>query len=87
VPDGGEPIAGFDLTAHQGHFMGRGRNRLLVFRHAGRDWVRAAGTWDPMPWHAATAYELAGRQAQHAFWGEGALVHKSMLHQLALATA
>jgi hypothetical protein len=87
VPEGGEPLAGFDLTAHEGHFMGRGRNRLLVFRHAGRDWVRAAGTWDPMPWHAATAYELAGRQAQHAFWGEGAVVQKSMLHQLAQQTA
>jgi hypothetical protein len=40
-----------------------------------------------MPWHAATAYELAGRQAQHAFWGEGAVVQKSMLHQLAQQTA
>jgi hypothetical protein len=87
VPEGGEPIAGFDLTAHEGHFMGHGRNRLLVYRHGGRDWVRAAGTWDPMPWHAATAYELAGRHAQHAFWGEGAIVNKSMLHQLALHTA
>ena len=33
------------------------------------------------------AHELAGRQAQHAFWGEGAIVRKSTLHQLALRTA
>jgi hypothetical protein len=87
VPDGGEPILGFDLTAHEGHFMGRGMNRLLLFRHHGRDYLRAAGTWDPMPWHVATAYELAGREAQHTFWGDGAVVPRSMLHQLALATA
>jgi hypothetical protein len=83
VPEGGEPLLGFDLTTHRGHFMGHGRNRLIMFRRDGRDYLRAAGTWDPMPWHAATAYELAGRQAQQAFWGEGAVVPMSMLHQLA----
>ncbi len=87
VPDGGEPILGFDLTTHEGHFMGHGKNRLIAYRHDGRDYLRAAGTWDPMPWHVATAYELAGRAAQHAFWGEGAIVRRSMLHQLALGTA
>jgi hypothetical protein len=87
VPEGGERIAGLDLTTHKGHFMGHGRNRLLIFRHDGRDYVRAAGTWDPMPWHVATAYELAGREAQHTFWGEGAIVERSMVHQLALQIA
>jgi hypothetical protein len=87
VPEGGEPLLGFDLTTHRGHFMGHGRNRLIAFRHDGRDYLRAAGTWDPMPWHAATAYELAGREAQRAFWGEGAIAEKSMLHQLAVAGA
>jgi hypothetical protein len=46
--------------------------------------VRAAGTWDPMPWHINQAYRIAGREAQHAFWGEGNRVTQSMLHQLAL---
>ncbi len=87
VPQGGEPIAGFDLTTHEGHFMGAGHNRLVLYRHDGRVWVRAAGTWDPMPWHLEQIYRLAGRQAQHAFWGEYGMARQSMLHQLALAVA
>jgi hypothetical protein len=46
-------------------------------------WVRAAGTWDPMPWHIGAAYRTAGSDAQHAFWGQGDLERLSMLHQLA----
>jgi len=87
VPEGGQPIFGLDLTAHEGHFMGHGKNRLLLFRHDGRDYLRAAGTWDPMLWHVASMYALAGREAQHTFWGDGAVVPRSMLHQIALATA
>lgn len=87
VPDGGEPLVGFDLTTHEGHFMGRGHNRLILYRHDGRTWVRAAGTWDPMPWHLEQIYRLAGREAQHAFWGEYGRERQSMLHQLALRTA
>jgi len=83
VPEGGEPLVGFDLTTHEGHFMGAGHNRLVLFTHEGRAWVRAAGTWDPMPWHLDRAYRIAGRDAQHAFWGEGAVERLSMLHQLA----
>jgi hypothetical protein len=83
VPEGGEPIAGFDLTTHEGHFMGSGHNRLVLYTHEGRAWVRAAGTWDPMPWHLDRAYRIAGRDAQHAFWGEGGIERLSMLHQLA----
>ncbi len=84
VPEGGEPVVGFDLTTHEGHFMGAGHNRLLLYRARGRVWVRAAGTWDPMPWHVAQSYRRAGRAAQHAFWGEGNVSRLSMLHQLAL---
>lgn len=87
VPEGGQPVAGFDLTTHRGHFMGNGHNRLLLYTHEGRAWVRAAGTWDPMPWHLEHAYRIAGRDAQHAFWGQGNIVAHSMLHQLALRTA
>ena len=36
VPEGGEPVVGFDLTTHQGHFMGNGHNRLLLYTHEGR---------------------------------------------------
>jgi hypothetical protein len=84
VPEGGTPLVGFDLTTHQGHFMGNGHNRLLLYTHEGRTWVRAAGTWDPMPWHVGTAYRVSGQDAQHAFWGQGEQVPLSMLHQLAL---
>lgn len=83
VPHGGTPIVGFDLTTHQGHFMGNGHNRLVLFTLEDRVWVRAAGTWDPMPWHIAGAYRVAGKDAQHAFWGEGDVAELSMLHQLA----
>ena len=85
VPEGGTPVVGFDLTTHAGHFMGSGRNRLLLYEHDNRAWVRAAGTWDPMPWHVGQAYRMAGKDAQAAFWGEGGVERLSMLHQLALA--
>jgi hypothetical protein len=84
LPDGAEPLVGFDLTTHQGHFMGSGHNRLVLYVDDGRPFVRAAGTWDPMPWHLDRAYRIAGRDAQHAFWGEGDVARLSMLHQLAL---
>ena len=82
LPGGAEPILGFDLTTHAGHFMGAGHNRLLLFERDGRAYLRAAGTWDPMPWHLAGVYALAGRAAQHAFWGDGA-PEQSMLQQIA----
>jgi hypothetical protein len=85
LPYGAEPIVGFDLTTHEGHFMGRGHNRLILYTHEGKAWVRAAGTWDAMPWHLDKAYKLAGEQAQHAFWGEAERL--SLLHQLARAIA
>jgi hypothetical protein len=87
VPEGGEPVVGFDLTTHEGHFMGAGHNRLLLYVHEGRAWVRAAGTWDPMPWHLEQAYRRAGSDAQHAFWGLGDAEAQSMLHQLARRVA
>ncbi|HWT24898.1 MAG TPA: hypothetical protein VN213_15455 [Solirubrobacteraceae bacterium] len=83
VPDGATPVLAFDLTTHEGHFMGSGNNRLVLFEQDGTDYVRAAGTWDPMPWHIEQAYERAGREAQHAFWGQGAIREQSMLHQIA----
>jgi hypothetical protein len=87
VPDEATPLVGFDLTTHEGHFMGAGKNRLVLYEDGGQAYVRAAGTWDPMPWHLGAVYERAGRDAQHAFWGQGALEEQSMLHQLALRTA
>jgi hypothetical protein len=84
LPEGAEPVVGFDLTTHRGHFMGSGHNRLMLYTHEGRAWVKAAGTWDPMPWHLDKAYQKAGSEAQHAFWGQDEL---SMLRQLAQAIA
>jgi hypothetical protein len=85
IPDGAEVHAGFDLVTHEGHFMGDAKNRLVVYTHDGRDFVRAAGTWDPMAWHLAEMYERVGRWSQHAFWGMESPRH-SMLHQLAAQT-
>lgn len=82
IPASAEPIFAFDLTCHEGHFLGRGNNRLLLFREDGRTLVRAAGTWDEMPWHLASAYAVAGREAQHAFWGQDDHAELSMLHQV-----
>ena len=65
--------------------MGSGHNRLLLYTHEGKAWVRAAGTWDPMPWHLDKAYKIAGSEAQHAFWGQGDDEALSLLHQLARA--
>ncbi len=87
VPEGGEPLVGFDLTTHHGHFMGSGHNRLILYTHDGKAWLRAVGTWDPMPWHVDKAYRAAGSEAQHAFWGQGADPSLSMLHQIAIQTA
>jgi hypothetical protein len=87
LPKGAEPVAGFDLTTHRGHFMGSGHNRLTLYTHGGTTWVKAAGTWDPMPWHLDKAYRAAGEEAQRAFWGQGEDVTLSMLHQLARAIA
>lgn len=66
--------------------MGRARNRLVLYKQDGQAYVRAAGTWDEMPWALDQAYRRAGQQAQHAFWGTGTR-EESMLHQIAEATA
>jgi hypothetical protein len=85
IPDGAEVHAGFDLVTHEGHFMGDAKNRLVVYSHDGRAYVRAAGTWDPMSWHLAEMYDRVGRWSQHAFWGMESPRH-SMLHQLVAQT-
>jgi len=87
VPEGGTPLVGFDLTTHRGHFMGSGHNRLVLYTHDDKAYLRAVGTWDPMAWHLDKAYEKAGNEAQHAFWGKGNDPSLSMLHQIAIQTA
>jgi hypothetical protein len=86
VPHGARPVAVIDLTTHEGHFMGRALNRLLLYEHERGTWLRACGTWDPMPWHLSAAYRRLGQQAQQAFWGMGT-PRESMLHQIARAAA
>jgi hypothetical protein len=71
-------------ASHRGQFMGNGHNCLVLYTDDDGAWVRAAGTWDPMPWHVEQSYRRAGRAAQHAFWGQGEVARLSMLHQLAL---
>jgi hypothetical protein len=85
-PEGCTPLAAICLDTHEGHFMGRGRNRLLMYELDGRAYLRAAGTWDDMPMTLEQAYRSAGRKAQQAFWGDER-PESSMLHQIALRTA
>jgi hypothetical protein len=75
-----------ELTTHTGHFLGRGRSRLLVWEDAEGAWLRDVGSWDPLPVELAAPYRLAGEAAQHAFWGPER-PEQSMLVQLALASA
>jgi hypothetical protein len=86
IPDGAEVHAGFDLTCHEHHFMGNAKNRLVLYSHEGRAYLRAAGTWDPMQRHLAELYERVGRYSQHAFWGMES-PRESMLHQIAARVA
>ena len=63
---------GFDLTTHQGHFMGSGHNRLLLY-DARRQGV-GAGRRDVGPDAVASRPRLPASpasDAQHAFWGQG----------------
>ena len=71
MPEGGEPLVGFDLTTHAGHFMGSGHNRLLLYTLDGKAWVQAAGTWDPMPWHLDQAYKRRRQRGPARVLGPG----------------
>jgi hypothetical protein len=81
-PPGCTPLLALCLDTHEGHFMGRGRNRLLAYELDGRTYLRAAGTWDDMPMTLEQAYRSTGRNAQRAFWGDER-PESSMLHQIA----
>jgi len=85
-PHGCTPLAAICLDTHEGHFMGRGRNRLLAYELEGQAYLRAAGTWDDMPVTLEQAYRSQGRKAQQAFWGDDR-PESSMLEQLALKTS
>ena len=81
-PPGCTPLAIICLDTHEGHFMGRARNRLLAYELDGQAYLRAAGTWDDMPVTLEQAYRAAGRKAQQAFWGDER-PESSMLAQIA----
>jgi len=84
-PPGCTPLAVICLDTHAGHFMGRGRNRLLAYELDGRHYLRAAGTWDDLPVTLEQAYRSQGRKAQQAFWGDERR-ESSMLEQIAVKT-
>ncbi len=84
LPVGATPRLMLELTTHDGHFLGPAVSRILLYEDAAGAWVRDIGSWDPLAWHLAAPFKLAGRAAQHAFWGGGD-PSQSMLHQLALA--
>jgi hypothetical protein len=85
-PPGCTPLAVICLDTHHGHFMGRGRNRLLAYELDGQAYLRGAGTWDDMPVTLEQAYRSQGRKAQQAFWGDER-PESSMLKQIAMRTA
>ncbi len=85
-PPGCTPLAAICLDTHEGHFMGRGRNRLLAYELDGQDYLRAAGTWDDMPVTLEQAYRSQGRRAQEAFWGDER-PESSLLEQIVRRTA
>jgi hypothetical protein len=86
LPEGAVPVTLVELTSHRGHFLGRARSNLLVFRHAGDTFIRDIGYWDPLAPHLAAAYASAGRAAQAAFWGTEP-EELSVLAQLARVTS
>lgn len=86
MPEDATLVLALELTTHEGHFIGRALNRLLVYEEGGRAYLRAAGTWDEMPIELLAAYRMVGQPAQHAFWGEGR-EEQSMLHPIAKQTA
>ncbi len=83
LPAGAEALALVVLTTHEGHFLGRARSHLLLWRDASGAWIRDIGAWDPLPMHLAATYATAGRTAQRQFWGPTPAA-RSMLAQLAL---
>ena len=74
----------FDLTTHEGHFMGRSKNRLVLFEQDGQAYVRAAGrgircrgtSTRPTGAPGATPSTRSGARARDP--------DESMLHQIAL---
>jgi hypothetical protein len=86
VPPGAEPFAAFDLTTHEGHFMGNAISRLVLFTAQGQAFLRDVGVWDPMPWPLEPVYQRAGYNAQQAFWGLET-PEQSMLYQIGAQTA
>jgi hypothetical protein len=83
---GANPAHVIELTTHEGHFLGRAINRVVLFERDGRAYLRAIGNWDPMPWYVRLSYRLEGSDAQRAFWGFETPEH-SMLRQFARAAA
>ena len=83
MPEGGEPLVGFDLTTHRGHFMGSGHNRLVLYTHEGQAWVQGRGHVGPDA--VAPRQGLQERRAARPSTRSGAQRRRalSMLHQLA----
>src|SRR5918997_6385311 len=76
----------FTILTTRWYQLGPPRNRLLAYGLDGRDYLRAAGTWDDMPVTLEQAYRTQGRKAQQAFWGDDR-PESSMLEQIALRAA
>jgi hypothetical protein len=86
LPPGARPTHLIELTTHEGHFLGRARNNLVLFETDERAYMRAVGNWDPMPWYVRLSYGYKGADAQRTFWGMES-PHHSMLRQFARAAA
>jgi hypothetical protein len=86
LPAGATPTHLLELTTHEGHFLGRARNCVVLFETDERAYMRTVGNWDPMPWYVRLPYGYKGADAQRTFWGLESPQH-SMLRQFARAAA
>jgi hypothetical protein len=86
LPPGGRATHLIELTTHEGHFLGRARNYLILFETDERAYMRTVGNWDPMPWYVRLSYGYKGADAQRTFWSLESPEH-SMLRQFARAAA
>ena len=84
MPPDATPILAFDLTTHDGHFMGAATTGCVLYEQDGQRLRARGGHLGPDAVAPRETYERAGHEAQHAFWGMGR-PGQSMLHQIAQA--
>ena len=75
----------FDLTTHEGHFMGRGNNRLVLYEQDGAGVRARGGHVGPDAVAPRAGLPARGPRRPARVLGRGRLADQSMLHQIAAA--